>query len=55
MVMALKRMFGVKGQQVKAGWKKSNNEELNECTLLWILYFDVLKDMIFRMYKLYGR
>jgi len=37
MAMVLKRMFGVKRQRVKAGWKKSNNEELNDCILLWIL------------------
>jgi hypothetical protein len=37
MAMVLKRMFEVKGQQVKGGWKKSNNEELKDCTVLWIL------------------
>jgi hypothetical protein len=37
MAMVLKIMFGVNRQQVKAGWKKSNNEKLNECTIRWIL------------------
>jgi len=36
MAMVLKRVFGVNRKQVKAGWKQSNNEELNYCTLLWI-------------------
>jgi hypothetical protein len=39
----LRRMFGLKGDEVTGGWRKLHNEELDDCTLRQVYFIRMVK------------